>query len=357
MKKRKIFKKFQKTIDSMGGGFIRKLRYPTILILVVGACFFMFQQSRKEVNLKETIEENTLAIYLEDEPINYIPAKDSGYTLDLSKSSCTNGVTLDFDYETWTIITQFEGYNAENHQRVKCSLYFKEKYYQISTETVRGGNITVTDSAAPGSFVTFTTNPSSTFTYYGARILNKNGEELLTLSNNENSFSMPEENVIIRPSWKKDDLNVLYIDQTAVTNWVIGNYEGVAPDSLVYISSRNYIAWWNYNATENSRYDMVSTTTFDVTDYETFYASGSVYGTTSANMYLYASIIPTQNTWTHVMGSRVASAHITSNGRFTMQSSITDITGNFYVGVQFLSGGTTGGAEFTRITLIGKIYS
>ena len=40
----------------------------------------MFQQSRKEVNLKETIEENTLGIYLEDEPINYIPAKDWGYT-------------------------------------------------------------------------------------------------------------------------------------------------------------------------------------------------------------------------------------------------------------------------------------
>ena len=43
---------------------------------------------------KEEIKENTLAIYLEDEQINYIPEKDSGYMLDLTKSSCTNGVTI-----------------------------------------------------------------------------------------------------------------------------------------------------------------------------------------------------------------------------------------------------------------------
>ena len=52
----------------------------------------MLEHSKKETILQEEIIENTLAIYLEDEPINYIPAKDSGYTLDIEKSSCTNGV-------------------------------------------------------------------------------------------------------------------------------------------------------------------------------------------------------------------------------------------------------------------------
>ena len=119
MKKRKV----------LGGGYLRELRYPTILTLVVGACFFMVQQSKKETILKEKMEENTLAIYLEDEPIHYIPEKDSGYTLDLSKSSCTNGVEVSFDYNTWTIKTNYSNYAYENNERVKCSLYFKKRTF------------------------------------------------------------------------------------------------------------------------------------------------------------------------------------------------------------------------------------
>ena len=115
---------------AFGGGYLRKLRYPTILILVIGACFFMLQQSKNETILKEEIEENTLAIYLEDEPINYIPAKDSGYTLDLSKSSCTNGVEVTFDYNTWSVKTNYSNYESTNNTRVKCSLYFTSKYIE-----------------------------------------------------------------------------------------------------------------------------------------------------------------------------------------------------------------------------------
>ena len=89
----------------------------------------MVQQSKKETILQEKIEENTLAIYLEDEPIHYIPEKDSGYTLDLSKSSCTNGVEVSFDYNTWTIKTNYSNYAYENNERVKCSLYFKKRTF------------------------------------------------------------------------------------------------------------------------------------------------------------------------------------------------------------------------------------
>ena len=96
---------------------------------MVGACFFMVQQSKKETILQEKIEENTLAIYLEDEPIHYIPEKDSGYTLDLLKSSCTNGVEVSFDYNTWTIKTNYSNYAYENNERVKCSLYFKKRTF------------------------------------------------------------------------------------------------------------------------------------------------------------------------------------------------------------------------------------
>ena len=90
----------------------------------------MLEHSKKETILKDEIEENTLAIYLEDEPINYIPAKDSGYTLDITKSSCTNGVEVTFDYNTWSVKTNYSNYNSESNQRVKCSLYFTNKYIE-----------------------------------------------------------------------------------------------------------------------------------------------------------------------------------------------------------------------------------
>ena len=86
----------------------------------------MLQQSKKEIVLQENNSENALAIYLEDEPINYIPTKDSGYTLDITKSSCTNGVEVTFDYNTWSVKTNYSNYTYENNERVKCSLYFRK---------------------------------------------------------------------------------------------------------------------------------------------------------------------------------------------------------------------------------------
>ena len=75
-------------------------------------------------------ELNYLAIYLEEEQINYIPDRESGYTLDLSKSSCNNGVTISFDYNTWSVKTNYSNYESADNTRVKCSLYFTDKYIE-----------------------------------------------------------------------------------------------------------------------------------------------------------------------------------------------------------------------------------
>ena len=90
----------------------------------------MLHNSNKETILKEEIQENTLAIYLEDEQINYIPDRESGYTLDLAKSSCNNGVTISFDYNTWSVKTNYSNYTNPDNTRVKCSLYFTDKYIE-----------------------------------------------------------------------------------------------------------------------------------------------------------------------------------------------------------------------------------
>ena len=111
---------------NLGGGYLRKIRYPIILILTIGIGVLLCNNSNKETILKEETQENMLAIYLEDEQINYIPEKDSGYTLDLTKSSCNNGVTIGFDYNTWSVKTNFQNYINPDNSRVKCSLYFKK---------------------------------------------------------------------------------------------------------------------------------------------------------------------------------------------------------------------------------------
>ena len=92
----------------------------------------MLHNSNKEIILKEEQEESILAIYLENEQINYIPEKDSGYTLDLAKSGCNNGVTISFDYNTWSVKTNYSNYTNTDNTRVKCSLYFKKRTFAES---------------------------------------------------------------------------------------------------------------------------------------------------------------------------------------------------------------------------------
>ena len=74
-------------------------------------------------NLIEYDENTTLALFDENgEKIAQVPYKDSGYTLDTEKSSCTNG-SISWDAESWSpIITVSDEVNG----RVSCSLYFKE---------------------------------------------------------------------------------------------------------------------------------------------------------------------------------------------------------------------------------------
>src|SRR5699024_9541851 len=68
---------------------------------------------------KENIE---LAIYLNDEETNTIPSKE-GNIYDETRSSCTNGAYIIWDYETWSPVVK----NMSEH-KTKCELYFKTGY-------------------------------------------------------------------------------------------------------------------------------------------------------------------------------------------------------------------------------------
>ena len=62
------------------------------------------------------------AIYVDDNMVQEIPTKDSGYTLDEEKSSCTNGATISWDNINWTAIVNLSNYTKENMSRTKCTM-------------------------------------------------------------------------------------------------------------------------------------------------------------------------------------------------------------------------------------------
>ena len=68
-------------------------------LVVLGGGILNKERTLEPINQNENIE---LAIYREEEQTNSIPSKDSGYYLDLEKSSCTNDASITWDSETWS---------------------------------------------------------------------------------------------------------------------------------------------------------------------------------------------------------------------------------------------------------------
>ena len=66
------------------------------------------------------------AVYIDGQITNTFPSKDSGYTLDTTQSSCTNGATVSWDNDSWSAAVNFSNYSAGNMSRTKCTMYFKE---------------------------------------------------------------------------------------------------------------------------------------------------------------------------------------------------------------------------------------
>ena len=66
------------------------------------------------------------AVYIDGQITNTFPSKDSGYMLDTTQSSCTNGATVSWDNASWSAAVNFSNYSAGNMSRTKCTMYFKE---------------------------------------------------------------------------------------------------------------------------------------------------------------------------------------------------------------------------------------
>ncbi len=108
------------------------------------------------------------AVYVDGKITNIIPSKDSGYTLDTEKSSCTNGATVSWDNESWSALINFSNYSAGEMSRTKCTMYFKE---QTFADTILACNDTaancIMNNASLSSEIV-TDDPDGNARYIGA---------------------------------------------------------------------------------------------------------------------------------------------------------------------------------------------
>ena len=115
----------------------QKIIYVTICILLVafGAIFlyksYALYEEKKDFNvINGQVEEPGdlyFAYYVNGTISKDVPTKDSGLTLDTTKSSCNSGVTVSWDDDNWHAILDYSNYESNSTTRTKCTLYFKEK--------------------------------------------------------------------------------------------------------------------------------------------------------------------------------------------------------------------------------------
>ena len=136
----------------------RKMIYflSTLMILSLGIFIFYksyaFYEEKKDFNVINGVVEDPgdiyYAYYVNNTITRYFPTKDSGLTLDTTKSSCTSGVTISWDDDNWHAILDYSNYQKNSTTRTKCTLYFRKKPPLATTilnNLVSGANTSSTD--------------------------------------------------------------------------------------------------------------------------------------------------------------------------------------------------------------------
>ena len=127
-----------------------------ILLVAFGAIFlyksYALYEEKKDFNvINGQVEEPGdlyFAYYVNGTISKDVPTKDSGLTLDTTKSSCNSGVTVSWDDDNWHAILDYSTYTANSTTRTKCTLYFKNKPVIATTllnNLVSGANTSSTD--------------------------------------------------------------------------------------------------------------------------------------------------------------------------------------------------------------------
>ncbi len=104
---------------------MKKRRILWCIFIISLAIVFVnnFKTKNSQNNFTSLNDNIELAIYIDDEETNTIPTKDSGYYLDLEKSSCTNNAIIQFDTNTWSPVIK----NMSEY-KTRCELHFGSTY-------------------------------------------------------------------------------------------------------------------------------------------------------------------------------------------------------------------------------------
>ena len=161
------------------------------------------------------------AVYIDGQITNTFPSKDSGYTLDTTQSSCTNGATVSWDNASWSAAVNFSNYSAGNMSRTKCTMYFKEATF---ADTILACNDTaancIKDNASLSKEIA-TDDPDSNARYIGADpnnyvLFNDELWRIIGVFNNIDNGSgtketrlkiIKDEPYSSRMAWDTDDIN------------------------------------------------------------------------------------------------------------------------------------------------------
>ena len=104
---------------------MKKRRILWCIFIISLAIVFVnnFKTKNSQNNFTSLNDNIELAIYIDDEETNTIPTKDSGYYLDLEKSTCTNNAIIQFDTNTWSPVIK----NMSEY-KTRCELHFGSEY-------------------------------------------------------------------------------------------------------------------------------------------------------------------------------------------------------------------------------------
>ena len=112
-----------------------------IFLLILTVSYFyksyaLYEEKKNFDAINATVEEAGdiyFAYYVDGTISRSMPNQNTGYTLDNEKSSCTNGVSINWNNSTWQGVTDYTHYNATTNTRTKCTLYFNKTSKTIST--------------------------------------------------------------------------------------------------------------------------------------------------------------------------------------------------------------------------------
>ena len=293
--------------------------------------------------------------------------KDNGEVVEVT----SNTVDVNFD-KNGNIVAKVTDENG-----TMSSSYTVSGITSISVGTVRGGSIKLSkNKSINGENITFTTSPSSGFSYAGATVVCGNSTHTISSGTTVKIGTMTgcNSSAIIYPSWRKSDYTVFRKNSSPTTTGWISRYDtnASAPAWCNYYAGtstdteRYYISIYNTSGSP-TRAQVTSQNLFNLTDYSTLYVrympmkvntgSGNVSGTGTNIL----AVIPQsagQNAWVHAQSNQVNSTLVSDGENRYFNLNISSLKGNYYLGFQMLStSGSPYGVDVLEMILRGKTFT